>query len=197
MMQSRPDADLWNACRQGDQSAWGELFDRYFKLLHRYGIRMGVDADSVDDCIQELFLELWTGRSLVIEVRSVKAYLFKSLRFKLYRHLQKASRYSNQSTEANENLVHEQLIESSFQDALINHQDGLALQRKLDESLQKLSARQREAIYLKFYGGLDYEELCDTLAINYQAARSLVYQAIKLLRKNMLLGSLLLLLRQS
>ncbi len=49
--------------------------------------------------------------------------------------------------------------------------------------MDKLSARQREIIYLRFYHNMSYEEISDVMQINYQVCRNLLSQAIKSLRK--------------
>jgi RNA polymerase sigma factor (sigma-70 family) len=51
------------------------------------------------------------------------------------------------------------------------------------QALAQLSNRQKEIIYLKFYQELNYEEVSDIMNINYQAARNLLYQSIKSLKK--------------
>ena len=63
--------------------------------------------------------------------------------------------------------------------------------RELDEektarvlqALDQLSNRQKEIIYLKFYQELNYDEVSEIMNINYQAARNLLYQSIKSLKK--------------
>jgi RNA polymerase sigma-70 factor (ECF subfamily) len=51
------------------------------------------------------------------------------------------------------------------------------------QALDQLSNRQKEIIYLKFYQELNYEEVSEIMNINYQAARNLLYQSIKSLKK--------------
>ena len=54
--------------------------------------------------------------------------------------------------------------------------------QQLQQALQQLSDRQREAVYLKYEKGLSYDEICTIMDINYQSARNLVATAIKSLR---------------
>jgi len=57
------------------------------------------------------------------------------------------------------------------------------------DALSRLTNRQKEIIYLKYYQNLSYEEVSEIMNINYQVARNLLYQAIKSL-KSMLTGAL-------
>ncbi|RYF72028.1 MAG: hypothetical protein EOO39_12850 [Cytophagaceae bacterium] len=53
---------------------------------------------------------------------------------------------------------------------------------KLRLNLKQLSKRQREAIYLRFYQALGYEDIAEIMAINQHSAVNLIYEALKLLR---------------
>ena len=48
--------------------------------------------------------------------------------------------------------------------------------------MQQLSSRQREAIFLKFYEEMDYQEVAAAMDINYQSVRNLIFNGIKKLR---------------
>lgn len=54
----------------------------------------------------------------------------------------------------------------------------------LNQSMDQLSNRQKEAIYLKYYEGKEYEEICEIMNINYQSARNLISTGIKSLKEN-------------
>ena len=49
--------------------------------------------------------------------------------------------------------------------------------------MRQLTPRQREIVYLRFFSGADYEEICEIMEIDYQSARDLLYRSIKKLRK--------------
>jgi RNA polymerase sigma factor (sigma-70 family) len=53
----------------------------------------------------------------------------------------------------------------------------------INGALSQLSSRQKEAIFLKYNFGLDYEEVSKVLNINYQSARNLIHRGISRIRK--------------
>ena len=61
-----------------------------------------------------------------------------------------------------------------------NDDDKITL---LQNAMNELTARQREAIYLKYVTGLSYEELSAVMNLSYQASRNLIYHGIDRLRK--------------
>jgi RNA polymerase sigma-70 factor (ECF subfamily) len=78
-------------------------------------------------------------------------------------------------------------FEWSHENWLIVQQENKEKKERVLEALGRLSNRQREIIYLKYYQNLSYEEVSEIMNINYQVARNLLYQAIKSL-KSLLTG---------
>ena len=49
----------------------------------------------------------------------------------------------------------------------------------MNKALSKLSDYQKEAIYLKYSQGLEYERMAELLGIDTASARTLIYRALK------------------
>jgi len=173
---------LWESFRKGDKDAFAALFREYYGTLYRFGNKFTTDTELLEDCIQELFIELWQAKSQT-PVLSVKAYLLKSLKYKLLKAFRKNGKvlpiYDNGDMP----------FELSHETFLIHQQENDQRRQEVIRALERLSHRQKEIIYLKYYQNLSYEEVSEIMNINYQVARNLLYQAIKSL-KNMLAGPL-------
>lgn len=173
-LQTAPrDTELWHAFKQGDQNAFACLFRRYYSVLMQYGTGFTVEVSALEDCVQELFLELWQNNSNA-EVRSAKAYLLGSLKYKILKLKQKQS----QVTQVDEDMA----FELSHENFLIKSEEDRQQTLRVVHAINQLSNRQKEIVYLKLYQQLSYEEVSEIMQINYQAARNLFYQAIKSLR---------------
>ncbi len=170
---------LWKTFLKGDRASFEALFNRYYKSLFQYGHKLIRDQQLVDDCIQDLFFELWTGREGLSEIGSVKGYLFKALRYKLYRAVRKDSRYDTLSEAT------QMQWEGSHESLMIAEERDDALRKRLHHFLDQLSPRQREAVELRFNNQMSYEEISNIMSISYQAAVNLIYKSIKYLRENM------------
>lgn len=176
---AREDILLWESFRKGDRDAFAHLFRAYYQPLFRYGSKFTTDEKLLEDCIQELFIELWQSNNRT-EVLSVKSYLLKSLKYKILKtYRKKTGRLSLE--DGGDHFVW------SHENFLIAEQEDEEKKRYLLRALEKLSNRQKEIIYLKFYQNLSYEEVSEIMNINYQVARNLLYQAIKSL-KSLLAG---------
>lgn len=171
------DTILWNQFRNGDEESFITVFRNYYSNLYNYGCKITNDHGIVEDCIQELFIEIWrtNGRA---EIISLRAYIFKAFKFKLLKAVSKLSKLSNFQSDQSEHA-----FELSHEIFLINQHDSREQVKKVQDALHHLSPRQKEIIYLKFYMDLSYEEVSEVMNINYQAARNLVYQSIKVLKK--------------
>jgi RNA polymerase sigma factor (sigma-70 family) len=178
---------LWKQYQLGNETAFGQIFTRLYPSLFQFGCKMTAHSEVLEDCIQELFTELWQNRSQT-EVLSVKAYLLKSLKYKLLRALSKKATTSMEDSERAYGF------ELSHESLLITNEENKELTDRVLKAFGELSSRQKEIIYLKFYQELSYEEISEVMNINYQVSRNLLYQAIKALKKLMAETALILLI---
>jgi RNA polymerase sigma-70 factor (ECF subfamily) len=166
---------LWESFRKGDKDAFAALFREQYETLFRFGCKFTTDKDLLEDSIQELFIELWQAKSDT-PVLSVKAYLLKALKYKLL----KVFRQKSKTLPLPENG--DVAFEWSHETFLIIEQENAEKKQLVLDALGHLSSRQKEIIYLKYYQNLSYAEVSEIMNINYQAARNLLYQAIKSLK---------------
>ena len=171
------DITLWNQFKNGDEDSFVLLFRNYYPGLFNYGCKISADSELVEDCIQELFMEIWRSAGKA-DIISFKAYIFKAFKFKLIRLITKNNKVRSLNDSAGENT-----FELSHENFIIDKELNTAKREKVLQALQELSPRQKEIIYLKFYLGLSYEEVSEIMQINYQAARNLTYQAIKVMKQ--------------
>ncbi len=177
--QQQIDSIVWTAFKSGDRKAFNYFFQKYIKLLYTYGGKITPDQNLVEDCIQDLFVELWRKREIVSEVTSVKFYLLKSLRRRIIRKLalQKGQPLDQ---EVIENCVD---AEPPLEAKIIEEQRTFEQHERLFHALAQLSKRQREAIYLKFYEKVTYDQLAEIMELTVRSAYNLVGKAIDTLRR--------------
>lgn len=173
---NRPDIELWAAFSEGDKDSFATLFRRHYSLLFQYGSKFCSDTAMVEDCIQELFTELWQKKPAP-PVQSVKAYLLTSVKYKIFKAYR--NNPSVKSYEAQNNIS----FEISHENFLIAKEDDRQKAKRIISAIEQLSVRQKEIIYLKIYQGMNYEEISEVMGINYQATRNLFSQSLKSLRK--------------
>ena len=161
---------------QDYESFYAEVYRQMFQSLFAYGMQICGNRSLVKDCIQELFSELWENQKTLTKVKSVKPYLLKCTKRKIKRALGKGKRLTVASSFE---------IEVSHEVRLINDQQYIKNQHLLNTALKSLTTRQREAIYLRFYDNLSYDEVAEVLKITTKATYKLVSRALITLKETM------------
>ena len=83
------DEKLWESCLKGDKEAFRELYCRFYALLRNYGIKLLPDKNLVEDCVQDIFINLIQNHTSLSPTANVRGYLLKALRHKLYDTIEK------------------------------------------------------------------------------------------------------------
>lgn len=160
---------------KGDkESALLRLYQLYYHDLFNYGFRITRNEEQTRDCIHDLFLQLWSNSSLET-VNEPKPYLLKALRYIIIDGFKKGTQSNVSFDELPNSII-------SYEDVLINKELDVQTEDKLKTALKTLTARQQEVIYLRFYNGLDYDEIAQVIGINNQSVRNIFSSAIKELR---------------
>ncbi len=176
---------IWQMFKGGDRLAFEQLLHLFYPKLLSYGSRLIQDKTFAQDSLQDFFIDLWNHRQSLGNPNSVKAYLLASYRRKLFKEKGRNFWHRETTTLYDEYDIEVQLnIENYLISNEIEHETLLKLKTELD----KLTKRQREALYLRFYEAMEYEEIAQSMEINHHSAVNLVYEAIKLLRKNWILA---------
>jgi RNA polymerase sigma factor (sigma-70 family) len=188
------DSILWSRLRTGDEKAFSVLFEKYYEHLVRYGNSFSKHSEKVQDCIQDVFADVWLYRNSLSDDANVKAYLLSSLRKRISR-LQERDHVFSKITSTD---TIEFLFDFSIEHQLIIDESTADKVRQLNKLINLLPSRQKEALYLRYHQGLSVEQIADMLDVNYQSANNLLHRALLNLRKDWnTYISLLLLLSQS
>ncbi|MFB9292708.1 RNA polymerase sigma factor [Persicitalea jodogahamensis] len=182
---SKTDEQLWQDLISGDESAFSTLFERHHSLLVGYGISLISHRETVQDCVQDVFVDVWLYRQSLNPSVSAKAYLISSVRKRIARRHER-DKIFRKTTQLDDSL--EKIIEFSLdftvEDRLIANEETLHKVRQLNQMLNALNARQREALYLRYHQGLSVDEIADILDINKQSVSNLLHRALRQLRRD-------------
>ena len=170
----------WRRFKNGDVDALESIYRSHVQALINYGLKITDDLNLVKDSIQDLFIELWKSRQNLADTDQPKYYLFRALRNKLAKG--GISRYSFVSEE--EMHLAEGSLQTEYVELTIAYKEQQSQTNgALKLVLEKLSKRQQEAIYLRFYHNFSYEIIASMMNMNYQSVLNLVQRALKCMRK--------------
>ena len=179
---------FWQQFQAGDAEAFRQIHQQHIRHLLNYGLRLHGSLSAVEDCIQDVFIELWQYRKGLAQPASVRFYLLKALRNRLRAQYRRDLPFVSGWDDAAENEWSTSYpfdMELSAEQKLIDLEIDSERKEQIHRAIQTLSPRQREIIYLRYFNNLTYEQICDVMQINYQTARSQIYSALKTARSSL------------
>ena len=173
------DAQLWEQFTLGNKDAFDTIYDRHFQLLCYYGDRICEDKGLVEDVVQDLFIYLWTKKERLGKTNAIKFYLFRCLRRKLMRALTQQKRRTDRHTVLE---INDHRFQLSLQRSSRLPLEEKELQDKLAAALGRLTDRQKEAIYLRFYNNLSFQEVASIMDLEVRSVYNLIGRTLAILR---------------
>ena len=171
------DSQIWAAIKNSDVAALKDLYLQYYQMLFNYGRKMSKDLVLIEDAIQETFISIWKYRSTTSTPVSVKYYLLKAFRNELIKILRQ------QTLTENADDVVDFTFEISFDQKIIEGENSRELSAIINNALLKLTNRQREIIYHRFYEGLSFEEIAELMNMQTRATYKLTARALSTLKQ--------------
>lgn len=182
------DTDLWDDFLAGSKKAYTYLYGKYATTLYNYGYKIAQNRELTEDCLQDLFLTILETRERLGRTDSIKFYLMRALRREIVRKLTHEQRFNHDLDTLDFTI--EFYYEPTWLDRQISSEQSTLLLHELNN----LPARQKEALFLKYFDNLSYEEIAGVMGIEQTSVYKIVYKAIASLQKRMPANAVFLLL---
>ncbi len=171
---SRQIDKLVTASQKGNTKAFGELYDHFFKQIHKY-VYYKVSDEYVDDLVANIFVKSWTK----IKKYQKQKHPFRSWLFRIahntvvdhYRTNKEFYELEDRIADDNERLNPKLITETKL--------NGERVQR----ALRKIGDRYREVVLLKFMNEMSNKEIAEVLKTNETNIRTLQFRALKKLKE--------------
>lgn len=184
------ETQLWASFKNGDERAFATLYRKYVVALYHYGERLHRDKALIEDSIHDMFVELWKNRNGIAGTSSVKFYLYRCFKNRLLNNLKKKNRFSYAA--ASDDYQFEMVFSPEAE--MIAMHGSQAQKEALLQAVNTLGPRQKEALTLRYYDGLSYEEIALLMALPVKSVYMLIYRSIAFLRKHINVKGLYILL---
>lgn len=155
----RPDFELLDAWREGDQRAGRELFGRHFDSIYRF-FRSKVD-DAAEDLTQQTFLGCVKGKDRYRGDASFRTYLYTIARNRLYTHIR-----DRQRRDAVLDVGSQSVAELAQDLGLGSPTSAIAAreeQRLLLQAMRHLPLEMQVALELHYWEGLSVKEIAEVI----------------------------------
>lgn len=147
---------------------------RYQRPVFGYLYRMMGDADDAEDLAQETFLKAYGARDRAVSHPTPLAWLFRiaanTARDELRR--RQRARWLPWDSVKHDRLLHSHDDEQPERATMMHERDHL-----VQEVLNRMTPRYREALLLLEYAGLSCEEIGTVMGASRSAVKSVLYRA--------------------
>jgi len=170
------DISLFKALQQGQRLALTTLFTTYYELLCQFAYQYLRNKEEAEEVVSEVFVQLWKNRERLSIDKSVKAYLYVSVK-----HAAIAAIRSRQPLfEDIDDLLH-----MSDQSQPENTLEFLDLQQHFDRAVDRLPPRCKQVFMLNRFDNLKYKEISTLLDISEKTVEHQIAKALSILRETM------------
>lgn len=173
-----PDAAWMSAAGRGEPRACAQLVDRHLGRVHRLAARLLDDASEAEDVAQELFLRLWQAAPNWRRGEARVSTWIHTVTLNLCRDRLRRRRPQLRIDETVEHLLP---ADESAQPEHCLQSDQR--EQQLRAAIQALPERQREALLLFHFEGLDQAECAAALDVSVDALESLLARARRALKQ--------------
>ena len=171
-----------------DKQLFEQLFREYFSSLCNFALGYVNDLDTAKEIAQEVFINLWDKKDSITSDKSVKAYLFTSVRNRCLNYIRDHKKFRSYvlDVEIEEN-------KEVFENDSITQAETLA---KIHQAINKLPEKCKQVFELSRFEELKYKEIAEKLGISIKTVEVQISKALKILREELkeLIISLLLII---
>lgn len=160
------------------KESFEELFSLYAKGLLYYAQEIMQNKEEAEDIVQDVFVRAWEMMNR-LTLETAKSYLIASTKnacLNRLKHLSVRSKYQNE-------ILKTGVVPDSLEPEVYIGED---LKKYIDESIEKLPPRQRQAFIMYKLEGMTYAEIATELQISPRTVEKHVELAIKALKKDLL-----------
>lgn len=146
--------------RAGDAEAWGQLYREYAPAIFRFCRRAMPTREDAEDATMEIFMKLKGKLGQYDATRSFSAWLYKVAANHCWDILRRRKIRQDKETEDVESVPLEH-PEPSQLEKLIEQRSS----NEVRKALEKMGARARMALVMRYYSDMSYDEIADALGV--------------------------------
>ena len=178
-MEMLTECKAWQDFLSGDNDAYSVIYNTYIGELYTYAMCFTKDRTLAEDAIHDVFVKIYSERDKLHHVKSIRQYLYSSVRNRILNLLRKAEMSENFNELDGLDIIGDSLVEKQYEAKEKNAIEKAYVKRMFSV----LSSRQKELVYYRFVKGLSYEEIGDIMGLTYQSLQNLLQRAFSRLRK--------------
>jgi len=167
-MEGTNDKEIIERIRNGDESAFEEIYEQLKLPLYKFCLRMISDEETALDIVHDVFLKFYERLNTIDQISSLSSLLFKIARNKCLNYLRdKKEKVKIEETE----IISEDNLERKID---LNENT-----KRLQRILNLLDEDYREILILREWNDLSYNEIAEITGLTVPAVKSKLFKARK------------------
>ena len=107
-----------------------DLYDKTIDDLFEFGSKFTTDREMIKDCIQDVFVKLYTKKDELVSVSNIESYLYVSLRNRINDEFRR-------NTHISDNEINENNVKSIYEDSVAYDMENLEESQKKTNKLKQ------------------------------------------------------------
>ncbi|HRP31054.1 MAG TPA: RNA polymerase sigma-70 factor [Agriterribacter sp.] len=171
------DSELLNLLHENDESAFTEIYDRYWEKMTMHVLKVIHSPEDAVDIVQEVFLSIWKRRRELLITGTLGAYLLKSVRNHAIKYIEKNISKRNFLSSLSWMLEHNEL----FAQQNIEYKE---IEDKIAAIVSTLPPKMKVVFVMSRNEQLSYKEIATQMGIAETTVKKQVNNAIKIIRRS-------------
>jgi len=161
--------------KQGDETAYQILYDKYYQWLCNYVFRLCENKKTSEDIVQDMLINFYEKRNKIDISNSLKNYLFTSCHNQFLQNLRKKKiKFDDLDS------IKSEVIASSMNTQESNLKDNI---NKLHELIDELPPRCKETFIKNKLDETIYKDIAEDMDISVKTVENQMSKALRHLRK--------------
>ena len=183
--QGLTDADVMLRVKAGDQAAFDYLVQKYRRAMVSFMYRMAHNSAAAEDLAQEVFLRVYRSRDTYAASAKFTTWLYRIATNLAVNYARDTRHEKPENTVSLDQPDEETGLTMDIADSTLTVEQNMLRRERMAairKHVEELPERQRMAVVMHKYQGMDYRQIAEVLHLSESATKSLLFRAYETLR---------------
>ena len=176
------DVVFFNRLKKGDEEAFKQLFDIYYRQLVAYANKFLADLDLARSVVQDLFVMLYEKRDEINIHTSFKSHLYQSVRNRCLNIIKR-----DKMKQEHHQHIFETNTDYSEQ---FDNLEYTELENCISNAVENLPAQCKKIFKMNRYEGIGNQKIADELNLSKRTVETQISKALKIIKNDLIKAGL-------
>jgi RNA polymerase sigma-70 factor (ECF subfamily) len=182
------DAEIMLRVRAGDDAAFDHLVEKFRRPIISFMYRMAHNQAVAEELAQEVFLRIYRSRATYAADAKFTTWMYRIATNLAVNHARDSKAERAEATVSIDESDEETGLTIDVADPHMSAEQALLRRERLAairRHVEALPERQRVAVFMHKYQGMDYRQIAEVLKLSESATKSLLFRAYETLRERL------------